>query len=70
MSKTIAQPICPRCRNNLKFIVEAENKSRESIIRYIYICDVCRYKYVTDSVMLRMNSDKLIILRSSANQYS
>ncbi|MEM1526093.1 MAG: hypothetical protein QW775_02720 [Ignisphaera sp.] len=70
MPKAIAQPVCPRCKNNLKFIVETETRSRESIVKYMYICDVCRYKHVTDSVTLRMNSDKLIIVRSSADQYS
>lgn len=60
------QNLCPKCRNSLRLIVETENKSQVSTITYIYACDVCRYRKVVESITLKRDSNKLVVLKRLA----
>lgn len=66
----IQQNLCPKCRNNLTLIVETEKKSNITTIIYSYICDVCKYKKIVDSMALKMNGNKLIVIKNSATRFS
>jgi|GEM_PF-5055230 C4-type Zn-finger protein len=70
MVKIASQSVCPRCKGNLRFVVESEIKPRETIVRYLYVCDTCRYRHVNESIILRMDGDKLIVMRAPRAQYS
>jgi C4-type Zn-finger protein len=70
MTKIATPPICPKCKGSLRFVVESETKYRETVIRYIYVCDTCRYRYVNENIVLKMDGGKLIVTRTPKAQYS
>lgn len=61
---------CPRCKNGLRLIVESENKSESAFIKYSYVCDACRYRKIVENIIIKMNSDKVIIFKKTSNNLS
>ncbi|MCX8168138.1 MAG: hypothetical protein N3D82_03835 [Ignisphaera sp.] len=54
---------CPKCGSELRLIIEAEYRGKQSNISYGYICSVCRYKERVEQISIELNSDKLLISR-------
>ncbi|MEM1542264.1 MAG: hypothetical protein QW101_03995 [Ignisphaera sp.] len=55
--------VCPKCKNNLRLVIESENKPKIVSMKYTYICDVCRFKKIIENVIIKMDSDKIIITK-------
>lgn len=64
------QNLCPKCRNGLRLIVETENRQKMTVVSYLYTCDVCRYRRIVDSIVIKMNSDKLIVMKNTSDKLS
>lgn len=58
------QSPCPRCRNKLRFVIETENKSKTATIVYSYVCDVCKYRQTVESITLRMDGGKVVMIKN------
>lgn len=54
---------CPKCGNELRLIVEAEYRGRQSNVSYGYACSVCRHRERIERINIELNGDKLIVSR-------
>ncbi|MEM0026593.1 MAG: hypothetical protein QXT53_01480 [Ignisphaera sp.] len=55
--------MCPRCGTTLQVAIESEHRGKEVIISYNYLCPVCRYKEMTEQINIRLNGDKIYIVK-------
>ncbi|MEL9939492.1 MAG: hypothetical protein QW348_01035 [Ignisphaera sp.] len=55
--------MCPRCGTSLQMAVESEHRGKEVIISYSHLCPVCRYKEMVEQINIRLNGDKIYIVK-------
>ncbi|MEM0371784.1 MAG: hypothetical protein QXG46_05235 [Ignisphaera sp.] len=62
--------VCPKCKNNLRLVIESENKPKTVFMKYTYVCDVCRFKKIIESTIIKMDGNKIIITKKVGENLS
>jgi len=62
--RTTASIKCPRCGTSMSFVLQSERTAgRNSVaVSYMYVCHLCKFRYVADTAEIRCDTDRLIVL--------
>ncbi|MDK6029321.1 hypothetical protein QPL79_08095 [Ignisphaera sp. 4213-co] len=55
---------CPKCGTAIQLAIESEHRSKEIIITYNYSCPVCKYKEAAEQINIKLNGDKIFIVKN------
>jgi len=60
---------CPRCGTPMSFVLQSERTAgRNSVaVSYMYVCHLCKFRYVADATEIRCDTDRLIVLHRRLN---
>jgi len=55
---------CPRCGTPMSFVLQSERTAGHNsvAVSYMYVCHLCKFRYVTDTAEIRCDTDRLIVL--------
>lgn len=59
--------MCPRCGASMHVAIESEHRGKEVVISYNYLCPICRYKELTEQINVKLNGDKIYIVKRYEN---